>query len=191
MIFATLGFTPCGQGPSLNIVGVMIFWHVILGTGVGGGYPLSSIITSEFAIVKWRGVSTRTPIDVTGFGRPSQTSSVRMHSGSLHEDVRKPNESSFDLPARSFDSCRFYLHLFSTVEMLCFAMLAARNIDPQFPDGRTFTTDGIKSLSWPPRRRRCHMNYPDWNDTCFPPRKLRLQVSPLLLGSRLIVDRQV
>ena len=51
IIFATLALALSGQGPGLNIIGVMIFWRVILGTGVGGDYPLSSIITSEFATV--------------------------------------------------------------------------------------------------------------------------------------------
>ena len=55
IIFSTLALAVSGEGPALNIVGVMIFWHVVLGTGVGGGYALSSIITSEFATVKWRG----------------------------------------------------------------------------------------------------------------------------------------
>src|SRR5579859_2363848 len=55
IIGATLALALSAEGPSISIVGVMIFWRVILGTGVGGGYPLSSIITSEFATVKWRG----------------------------------------------------------------------------------------------------------------------------------------
>ena len=55
IIFSTLALALAGGGPSLSIFGVMIFWRVILGTGIGGDYPLSSIITSEFATVKWRG----------------------------------------------------------------------------------------------------------------------------------------
>jgi MFS transporter, PHS family, inorganic phosphate transporter len=51
IIFATLALSIAGQGRALSIVSVMIFWRVVLGTGVGGDYPLSSIITSEFATV--------------------------------------------------------------------------------------------------------------------------------------------
>jgi len=69
IIFATLGLSLSGQGPALNIVGIMIFWRVILGTGIGGDYPLSSIITSEFATVKWRGAMMASVFANQGWGQ--------------------------------------------------------------------------------------------------------------------------
>jgi MFS transporter, PHS family, inorganic phosphate transporter len=69
IIFATLALSLSGTGPALSIVGVMIFWRVILGTGVGGDYPLSSIITSEFATVKWRGAMMAAVFANQGFGQ--------------------------------------------------------------------------------------------------------------------------
>ena len=69
IIFATLALSLAGEGPSLNIVGVMVFWRVILGTGVGGDYPLSSIITSEFATVKWRGAMMAAVFANQGWGQ--------------------------------------------------------------------------------------------------------------------------
>lgn len=69
IIFSTLALSLSGEGPALNIVGVMIFWRVILGTGVGGDYPLSSIITSEFATVKWRGAMMAAVFANQGFGQ--------------------------------------------------------------------------------------------------------------------------
>jgi MFS transporter, PHS family, inorganic phosphate transporter len=47
MIFATLAQSLSSASPSISIVGVVIFWRVIMGIGIGGDYPLSSIITSE------------------------------------------------------------------------------------------------------------------------------------------------
>ncbi len=47
IIFATLGQALTGSGPAANIIGLIIFWRVIMGIGIGGDYPLSSIITSE------------------------------------------------------------------------------------------------------------------------------------------------
>jgi MFS transporter, PHS family, inorganic phosphate transporter len=69
IIFATLALSVSGQGPALDIIGVMIFWRVILGTGVGGDYPLSSIITSEFATVKWRGAMMAAVFANQGWGQ--------------------------------------------------------------------------------------------------------------------------
>lgn len=69
IIGATLALALSGQGPALNIVGVMIFWRVILGTGIGGDYPLSSIITSEFATVKWRGAMMAAVFANQGWGQ--------------------------------------------------------------------------------------------------------------------------
>ena len=55
IIFATLAQALSSNSPSMSIVGIIIFWRVIMGIGIGGDYPLSSIITSEFATTKWRG----------------------------------------------------------------------------------------------------------------------------------------
>lgn len=55
MIVGSIGQSIAGLGPGVNVVGVIIFWRVIMGLGVGGGYPLSSVITSEFSSKKWRG----------------------------------------------------------------------------------------------------------------------------------------
>ncbi len=55
IIIGTFGQAIAGSGPSINVIGPLIFWRVFMGVGIGGDYPLSSVITSEFATVKWRG----------------------------------------------------------------------------------------------------------------------------------------
>jgi PHS family inorganic phosphate transporter-like MFS transporter len=47
IIFATVGQALTSGSPSCDIIGLIIFWRVIMGIGIGGDYPLSSIITSE------------------------------------------------------------------------------------------------------------------------------------------------
>lgn len=47
IIFATLAQALSSDSPGISIVGVIIFWRVLMGIGIGGDYPLSSIITSE------------------------------------------------------------------------------------------------------------------------------------------------
>jgi MFS transporter, PHS family, inorganic phosphate transporter len=55
MIIGSIGQSIAGTGPAVEIVGAIIFWRVVMGVGVGGDYPLSSVITAEFATVRWRG----------------------------------------------------------------------------------------------------------------------------------------
>jgi len=55
MIFATLATALSGEGPVSSAVGVIVFWRVVLGLGVGGDYPMAAVITSEFASTRHRG----------------------------------------------------------------------------------------------------------------------------------------
>ncbi|KAK9487699.1 major facilitator superfamily domain-containing protein [Lipomyces starkeyi] len=55
IIVGTLGQALSGPSQAIDIIGILAFWRVIMGIGIGGDYPLSSIITSEFATTKWRG----------------------------------------------------------------------------------------------------------------------------------------
>ena len=48
-IVATLGMSMCstGQERSMKLIGWLIFWRSVMGIGIGAGYPLSSVISSE------------------------------------------------------------------------------------------------------------------------------------------------
>jgi len=47
IIFATLAQALSSGSRATSVVGIIIFWRVMMGIGIGGDYPLSSIITSE------------------------------------------------------------------------------------------------------------------------------------------------
>jgi PHS family inorganic phosphate transporter-like MFS transporter len=49
ILFATLAQALTSASPAISITGIICFWRIIMGIGVGGDYPLSSIITSEYA----------------------------------------------------------------------------------------------------------------------------------------------
>ncbi|KAH7591637.1 Major facilitator superfamily (MFS) profile [Nakaseomyces glabratus] len=55
MIATTILQTTIGRSPGINFPAVLTFYRIVMGIGIGGDYPLSSIITSEFATTKWRG----------------------------------------------------------------------------------------------------------------------------------------
>ena len=55
IIVATFGQAVSGQAHAVNIIGVLIVWRFIMGVGIGGDYPLSAVISSEFASKHIRG----------------------------------------------------------------------------------------------------------------------------------------
>ncbi|KAK4193689.1 major facilitator superfamily domain-containing protein [Podospora australis] len=69
IIIATLAQALTSSSPSMNIIGVVIFWRVLQGVGIGGDYPLSSIITSEFATTRWRGAMMGAVFAMQGLGQ--------------------------------------------------------------------------------------------------------------------------
>ncbi|KAK8046874.1 inorganic phosphate transporter PHO84 [Apiospora saccharicola] len=71
IIVVTLAQALSSNSPGMSIVGLMIFWRVIMGIGIGGDYPLSATITSEFATTKWRGFMMNAVFAMQGIGQLS------------------------------------------------------------------------------------------------------------------------
>lgn len=55
MITATFAQALAAGNQAVSIVGTLIVWRFIMGVGVGGDYPLSAVIASEFASKRNRG----------------------------------------------------------------------------------------------------------------------------------------
>ncbi|KZT22012.1 phosphate permease [Neolentinus lepideus HHB14362 ss-1] len=55
IIVSTFGQAVSGDGNAVGIVGVMVVWRFLMGIGIGGDYPLSAVISSEFSSVRIRG----------------------------------------------------------------------------------------------------------------------------------------
>ncbi|KAK4687221.1 MFS transporter, PHS family, inorganic phosphate transporter, partial [Tremellales sp. Uapishka_1] len=55
IIIGTLGQAVAGRSAAISVYGVIIMWRFIMGLGIGGDYPLSAVITSEFAARRIRG----------------------------------------------------------------------------------------------------------------------------------------
>lgn len=69
IIWATLSCSLVSASPGISSAGLMIFWRVIMGIGVGGDYPLSSVITAEFAPTRWRGAMVGAVFSMQGLGQ--------------------------------------------------------------------------------------------------------------------------
>ncbi|TFK40044.1 phosphate transporter [Crucibulum laeve] len=55
IIVATFAQALSGHAPAIHIIGVLVVWRFIMGVGIGGDYPLSAVISSEFASTRIRG----------------------------------------------------------------------------------------------------------------------------------------
>ncbi|KAG1743456.1 major facilitator superfamily domain-containing protein [Suillus lakei] len=69
MIIATFGQALAGQAPAVSVLGVIIVWRFIMGVGIGGDYPLSAIISSEFAATRSRGRLMTAVFAAQGWGQ--------------------------------------------------------------------------------------------------------------------------
>ncbi|KAJ8085429.1 hypothetical protein PM082_004245 [Marasmius tenuissimus] len=68
MIVATFAQALSGSAPAVTIIGVLIVWRFLLGIGVGGDYPQSAVITSEFASTNIRGRMMNAVFACQGWG---------------------------------------------------------------------------------------------------------------------------
>ncbi|KAG1822007.1 major facilitator superfamily domain-containing protein [Suillus subaureus] len=69
MIIATFAQALAGQAPAVSVLGVIIVWRFVMGVGVGGDYPLSAIISSEFAATRSRGRLMTAVFAAQGWGQ--------------------------------------------------------------------------------------------------------------------------
>ncbi|KAI7826438.1 major facilitator superfamily domain-containing protein [Kickxella alabastrina] len=69
IIVCTIGGSFAGTtARGLSVYWILFIWRFILGIGIGGDYPVSAIITSEFATNKNRGAMIATVFAMQGFG---------------------------------------------------------------------------------------------------------------------------
>ncbi|THH30285.1 hypothetical protein EUX98_g3909 [Antrodiella citrinella] len=55
IIVATFAQALSGRSEAVSIIGALVIWRFLMGIGIGGDYPLSACITSEFASTHIRG----------------------------------------------------------------------------------------------------------------------------------------
>ncbi|KAL5877252.1 hypothetical protein ACKVWC_006413 [Pyricularia oryzae] len=69
IIVTTLIQALSSNSPAVSIIGLLVFWRILMGIGIGGDYPLSATITSEFATTKWRGFMMNAVFAMQGIGQ--------------------------------------------------------------------------------------------------------------------------
>ncbi|ORZ34232.1 major facilitator superfamily domain-containing protein [Catenaria anguillulae PL171] len=69
MIVATINTSLAADTKgAIGVGGMLIFWRLILGIGIGGDYPISAVIASEFASVSTRGLMVAAVFSMQGLG---------------------------------------------------------------------------------------------------------------------------
>ncbi|KAG6917702.1 hypothetical protein DXG01_001474 [Tephrocybe rancida] len=68
MIIATFAQAMSGGGHAVGIIGVLVVWRFLMGFGIGGDYPLSAVISSEFAPTLTRGRTMTAVFSMQGWG---------------------------------------------------------------------------------------------------------------------------
>ncbi|GBE87453.1 Repressible high-affinity phosphate permease [Sparassis crispa] len=92
IIVATLSQATAGYVPGvINMFAVIIFWRFVMGVGVGGDYPLSAVISSEFASASSRGRLMTAVFANQGWGQLTASlvamCIVRGYKNTLQQDV--------------------------------------------------------------------------------------------------------
>ncbi|KAI6779882.1 phosphate:H+ symporter [Emericellopsis cladophorae] len=101
IIFATFSCALVASSPGIGSAGLMIFWRVVMGIGIGGDYPLSSVITAEFAPTRWRGAMVGAVFSMQGLGQLA-AAVVALVMTAAYKDayVNVPSESACDAQCR-------------------------------------------------------------------------------------------
>ncbi|VUC22597.1 unnamed protein product [Clonostachys rosea] len=101
IIWGTFSCAMVSSSPAISSTAVMIFWRVVMGIGIGGDYPLSSVITAEFAPTRWRGAMVAAVFSMQGMGQLICAMVALMTAiGFRSSYVNIPNESLCDSACR-------------------------------------------------------------------------------------------
>ena len=69
IVTTTLCQALCAPSVAVSFVGLLVFWRVLMGIGVGGDYPMSAVITAEFASTERRGAMIAAVFAMQGIGQ--------------------------------------------------------------------------------------------------------------------------
>ncbi|KAF8273359.1 phosphate permease [Lactarius quietus] len=98
MIIVTSTFAQAiaGNGPTVHIVGVITLWRFIMGVGIGGDYPLSAVIASEFASTRSRGRLMTAVFASQGWGYLASTIVALITITAFEDAILRDSPTNYD-----------------------------------------------------------------------------------------------
>uniref|UniRef100_A0A0W0F328 Major facilitator superfamily (MFS) profile domain-containing protein n=1 Tax=Moniliophthora roreri TaxID=221103 RepID=A0A0W0F328_MONRR len=96
IVVATLGQAVSGQAKAINIIGVLIMWRFLGGIGIGGDYPSSAIIASEFSPTQFRGRMMNSVFASQGWGTLTAAIVTLIIISAFKDSINTTSDSSVD-----------------------------------------------------------------------------------------------
>ncbi|KAF8905025.1 phosphate transporter [Gymnopilus junonius] len=96
IIIATFGQALSGQASAVKIIGVLVVWRFLMGVGIGGDYPLSAVISSEFASTKIRGRMMTAVFANQGWGQFTAALIAFIITAAYKDSILKDNPATLD-----------------------------------------------------------------------------------------------
>ncbi|TCD61653.1 Inorganic phosphate transporter pho84 [Steccherinum ochraceum] len=87
IIVATFAQAISGHAHAVSIIGALVVWRFIMGVGIGGDYPLSAVITSEFSSTHIRGRMMAAVFANQGWGQLSAAIVAIAVTKSYHSSI--------------------------------------------------------------------------------------------------------
>ncbi|KAL1411287.1 hypothetical protein Q8F55_002238 [Vanrija albida] len=175
IIVGTLGQVVSGHGPGVNIYGVIIMWRFIMGLGIGGDYPLSSVITSEFAARRIRGRMMTAVFSAQGWGNfASGIVAIITISAFKNQIISEPQNdlAAIDKTWRTIigigcvpAAAALYFRL-TIPETPRYTMDIERNIKQASQDVDTYLTTGTYVVDPIRNNERAELPKASWKDFC-------------------------
>ncbi|TYJ57575.1 phosphate:H+ symporter [Cryptococcus floricola] len=175
IIIGTLGQAVAGRAPGINIYGVLIMWRFIMGLGIGGDYPLSSVITSEFAARRIRGRMMTAVFSAQGWGNLASAIVsvivVSAYKSSIHSepltDLRAVDQSWRLIIGIGCVPAVIALYFRLTIpETPRYTMDIERNIKQASQDVDTYLTTGEYVVDPIHNNERAEVPKASWKDFC-------------------------
>ncbi|KAF9565179.1 phosphate transporter [Agrocybe pediades] len=96
IIVATFAQALSGSAAAVHIIGALVVWRFIMGVGIGGDYPLSAVISSEFASTKIRGRMMTAVFASQGWGNFSAALVAFIITAAYKNSILKDSPTQLD-----------------------------------------------------------------------------------------------
>ncbi|KAG8742392.1 Inorganic phosphate transporter pho84 [Ceratobasidium sp. 414] len=172
IIVGTFAQAISGPGPTVGIIGTLIVWRFIMGIGIGGDYPLSAVITSEFAATRIRGRMMTAVFSMQGFGTFAAALVALIVTEAFKSRVLNGDASAVDYCWRLLIGLGavpgvFALYFRLTIpETPRFTMDIERNVRQAAQDVDTFLTTGTYNVDPDAIVERVRAPKASWPDFC-------------------------